>query len=101
MFQLDSDSIAFCLKSISTVFFKKRSRHLSDMEKTLLEGCLKGLSYEEISEIKNYGKGHCSDTGSRLFKLLSEYYNEPISKRNFIWFCERTYLIKDKMVLQD
>ncbi len=99
--RLKETDINFCLMAVSSVVFKVRYRHLSNTESIILWGCLQGKSYEAIAEDYCYNLGHCCAVARDVFKLLSGRFNEPISKGNFVWFCERTFLIKSDQVLDD
>ncbi|NEP57946.1 MAG: hypothetical protein F6K31_13140 [Symploca sp. SIO2G7] len=70
--------------------FAKTGKHLTDVEKTILEGAWQGLSYEKIAEAAGYSVNYVQrDVGYKLWKFLAEALEEEVSKTNFRAALER------------
>lgn len=67
-----------------TVILAQSSRHLSDLETTILRGAIADQTYEEIAQQSGYSTSHVKrNIGPKLWQLLSQGLNENVSKTNF------------------
>ncbi|MBE9118616.1 AAA-like domain-containing protein [Lusitaniella coriacea LEGE 07157] len=70
--------------------FRKMGKHLSDVDKIVLEGAWNGQSYEEIADSAGYSPDYIrGDAAPKFWKLLSEAFGEKLKKRNFRVALER------------
>ena len=58
-------------------------QRLSKIQKIIFQESRKGCSYVEIANNYSYDIGYVTDTGSKLWQLLSEAFREKVTKRNF------------------
>jgi hypothetical protein len=79
------------IHQIDNVVFHKTQRHLRDIEVWILKESWHGKTYEEIAAQYNYTTQYlCQDIGPKLWKLLSEVFEETVGKRNFRTCLERS-----------
>jgi WD40 repeat protein/DNA polymerase III delta prime subunit len=57
-------------------------RPLNKIQRLILQHAWEGLSYGEIAQRVDYDLGYVRDTGSKLWKLLSEAIGEKVTKQN-------------------
>ncbi|MDY7023719.1 MAG: AAA-like domain-containing protein [Cyanobacteriota bacterium] len=73
-----------------TAVFTQTGEHLSDRERTIIQGAWDSLSYEEIAEKAGYTTNYLQrDVGRKLWKKLSEGLGESVTKSNFRTALER------------
>jgi NB-ARC domain len=78
------------INCIDSVVFHKTQRHLRDIEVWILKESCHGRTYEEIATQYNYTTQYlCQDIGPKLWKLLSDVFEEEVGKRNFRTCIER------------
>lgn len=58
----------------------KTGKHLTDLQRAILQGSLENKKYHEI---EGYDVQHIKNEGSKLWVLLSEVLGEKVSKNNF------------------
>ena len=56
---------------------------LNKVQKIVFEESWKGQPYDKIAKNFDYDAGYVRDTGSKLWKLLSEAFGERVTKNNF------------------
>jgi AAA-like domain len=56
---------------------------LNSVQELILTQCWLGKTYQEIAEASGYDSDYVRVVGSRLWQLLSEAFNEKITKNNF------------------
>jgi hypothetical protein len=56
---------------------------LSNVQALVFRHSWEGQSYKEIAEQSGYTLGYIKDTGSDLWKLLSDVFGEKVTRRNF------------------
>jgi hypothetical protein len=56
---------------------------LNSVQELILTQCWSGKTYQEIAENSGYDPDYVRVVGSRLWQLLSEAFNEKITKNNF------------------
>ncbi|MEG3973278.1 NB-ARC domain-containing protein [Microcoleus sp. herbarium8] len=71
------------VKLADELIFMKIGKHLDYLQKAVLRGTFQGKTYAEISEENYSSEGHIRNTGSELWKLLSEVLGQEITKANF------------------
>ena len=70
----------------------KTSRRLRDVEVWIFKGSWNGQTYGEIADAHNYTSQYLQqDVGPKFWKLLSDVFEEQLSKRNFRTVLERHY----------
>lgn len=84
-----------------TAVFSHTGEHLTDREKTILQGAWDSLSYEEIAEKAGYATNYLQrDVGRKLWKKLSEALGEEVKKSNFRTALERRSQLPTPMELE-
>lgn len=71
------------LELADTLIFTKTGKHLDHLQKAVLEGTFQSKTYAEIAEENYQSEGHVRNTGSEIWKLLSEQLKQEINKSNF------------------
>ena len=66
------------------LIFNHTGTHLTELQVTILQQVWQGKRYLDIALHYGCTEGHAKDTGSDLWKLLSDALGEKVSKRNFI-----------------
>jgi WD40 repeat protein/HPt (histidine-containing phosphotransfer) domain-containing protein len=70
----------------------KTSRRLRDVEVWIFKGSWNGQTYGEIADAHSYTSQYLQqDVGPKFWKLLSDVFEEQLSKRNFQTVLERHY----------
>lgn len=67
----------------------KTGKHLSKLQKAILEASWEGHTYNEIAYIYGYAESHIKEVGSRLWKILSDVLGEEVRKSNVRYILER------------
>ncbi|MGE5656374.1 MAG: NB-ARC domain-containing protein [Actinomycetota bacterium] len=74
------------LELVDQLIFAKNGKHLSDLQRALLEAFWSGqnLRYEEVAKAYGYSVSYLKqDVGPKLWQLLSDACGEKVSKANF------------------
>ncbi len=75
---------------VDNAVFSTVGRHLNDPEVTVLRGAWEGLTYDQMAESSQYTINYLMrDVGPKLWKILSEAFQEEVSKTNFRAALER------------
>lgn len=70
------------LKLADDLLFSHTEKHLTPLQKSILEGILQDEDYFKIAE-KNYvTQGHVQDIASELWQILSQFLGQKIRKKN-------------------
>jgi hypothetical protein len=77
------------LKFVDESMFAKTGKRLNDLQCKVIEGALNHQKYVDIAESFERSEGHVKDTGYELLQLLSEIFEEPVSKGNLKSVLER------------
>jgi tetratricopeptide (TPR) repeat protein len=76
---MDIDPI---LNWVDNLVFRETGDRLTELQLTLVAQVCQGKTYAEIAESYSCTEGHAKDTGSDLWKQLTELLNEKITKKN-------------------
>ncbi|MFB2919685.1 NB-ARC domain-containing protein [Aerosakkonema funiforme] len=82
-------TITEILQFVDRLVFAETDQHLSDIQKNIIQGLLKGQSYKKIADDYGYDEGYIGDISRKLYKILSKQLGEGINKSNFSWTIER------------
>ena len=63
--------------------FAQRKKHLSDLEKEILQASWENCTYNKVVEKLKYEEGHIKNQASALWKLLSDVLGVPVTKKTF------------------
>lgn len=77
------------LKFVDESVFAKTGKRLNDLQRQVIEGALKHQKYVDIAESFERSEGHVKDTGYELLQMLSDIFEEPVSKGNLKSVLER------------
>lgn len=78
MFQANIPNMVVNL--LDELVFTKTGQHLDHLQKTIIEETLNDKKYREIAEEYHISDSHVRDTGSKLWKILSEVLGEKVTK---------------------
>jgi len=74
--------------------YAKTGTHLNDLQREIIEGILKRQKYSEMAENNDCSAGYAKDVGYKLLQMLSDVFDEPVTKRNLKSVLERQGNIK-------
>ena len=77
------------LKFVDESMFEKTGKRLNDLQRQVIEGALKHQKYVDIADGFERSEGHVKDTGYELLQMLSDIFEEPVSKGNLKSVLER------------
>ena len=77
------------LKFVDESMFAKTGKRLNDLQRTVIEGALNGQKYIDIADNFDRSEGHVKDVGYELLQMLSDIFEEPVSKVNLKSVLER------------
>jgi hypothetical protein len=83
------DIIKELLKFVDESMFTKTGKRLNDLQRQVIEGALNHRKYLDIAESFERSEGHVKDTGYELLQMLSDVFEEPVSKGNLKSVLER------------
>lgn len=81
--------IAEALKIADNLVFASRNKHLSDLERSIIEGVCQGKKYSQIAKDNYCEQSHINDVAAGLWKAISEAVGEQVKKANFRSTIER------------
>jgi len=77
------------LEFIDETVFNKTGKHLNDLQRKVIEGALNHQKYSAIADHNGKSEGHVKDIGYEVLQLLSNIFDEPVSKYNLQSVLER------------
>ncbi|OIP77414.1 MAG: hypothetical protein AUK48_04005 [Oscillatoriales cyanobacterium CG2_30_44_21] len=77
------------LKFVDESMFAKTGKRLNDLQRKVIEGALNHQKYIDIAESFEKSEGHIKDTGYELLQILSDIFEEPVSKGSLKSVLER------------
>jgi succinylarginine dihydrolase len=77
------------LKFVDESMFAKTGKRLNDLQRQVIEGALKHQKYVDIAQSFDRSEGHVKDTGYELLQMLSDVFEEPVTKGNLKSVLER------------
>jgi hypothetical protein len=77
------------LKFVDESMFAKTGKRLNDLQRQVIEGALNHQKYVDIADSFERSEGHVKDTGYELLQMLSDIFEEPVSKGNLKSVLER------------
>jgi len=81
--------ISELLKVVDETMFARTGKHLNDLQRKVIEGALNHQKYVEIADVFGKSEGHVKDVGYELLQMLSDIFEEPVSKGNLKSVLER------------
>jgi hypothetical protein len=81
--------IAEALKIADNLVFASRNKHLSDLERAIIEGVCDGKKYSQIAQDNYCEQSHVNDVAADLWKAISNAVGEQVKKTNFRSTIER------------
>lgn len=70
------------LELADSLVFAITGKHLSDLQRVILQDVWRHQTYREIAQRLRYTEGHVKDTASQLWQTLSQALNERVTKNN-------------------
>ena len=83
--------VAEVLKLADELMFESTSKHLDDLERSIVEGVCQGKKYGQVAEESYCTEGYVTDIAANLWKALSDALGEKVSKSSFKSAIERYY----------
>lgn len=81
--------ISELLKVVDETMFTRTGKRLNDLQRKVIEGALNHQKYVEIADVFGKSEGHIKDVGYELLQVLSDIFEEPVSKGNIKSVLER------------
>ncbi len=76
---MESDQL---LRLANQVLYGKTGKSLTEVQKMILQGALRGDRYLDISDFAKMTSGHLRNEGAQLWRSLSHALGEKVSKTN-------------------
>ena len=81
--------ISELLKVVDETMFARSGKRLNDLQRKVIEGALNHQKYVDMADIFGKSEGHVKDVGYELLQMLSDIFEEPVSKGNIKSVLER------------
>ena len=75
-------NVEAALVLVNRAVYRHTNKHLTDLQQAVVTDVLKGRKYWEIADLYGCTEGHAKDTGSLLWKLLSQAWSAKVTKSN-------------------
>jgi GTPase SAR1 family protein len=84
------------LQVANQAVFEGKGKHLTDVQRVILLGSLRGQTYAQIAKTNGYCLQHIKNEGKKLWKLLSDkdVLRESVNKTNFQGALERRWQLQ-------
>jgi hypothetical protein len=82
-------NVAKALEIADKLMFDSNSRHLDNLERSIVEGVYQGKKYKQIASEYSCSESHATDVAASLWKALSDALGEKVKKVNFKSTVER------------
>ncbi len=79
--------------------YRQTNKHLTDLQQAIITKVWQGRTYLEIADEYGCTEGHAKDTGSLLWKLLSQAWGKKVTKSNFRSLINRQFTSLDNLDL--
>lgn len=77
------------LQFIDEAMSAKNGKHLNDLQRKIIEGVLNRQKYADIADDYERSQGHVKDVGYELLQMLSDIFDETVTKGNLKSVLER------------
>jgi len=77
------------LEFVNELVHTKTGKHLSDLQRGIIEGTLKRQKYSDIAKDYNCTADYAKEVGYELWRNLSEIFGEPVDKKHLQSILER------------
>lgn len=81
--------ISELVQVVDETMFARTGKRLNDLQRKVIEGALNHQKYVEIADVFGKSEGHVKDVGYELLHMLSDIFEEPVSKGNLKSVLER------------
>jgi hypothetical protein len=81
--------ISELLKVVDETMFARTGKRLNDLQRKVIEGALNYQKYVDMADVFGKSEGHVKDVGYELLQMLSDIFEEPVSKGNLKSVLER------------
>ncbi|MEL6930447.1 MAG: ATP-binding protein, partial [Cyanobacteria bacterium J06600_6] len=75
-------NVEAALVLVNKAVYHHTDKHLTDLQQAVITNVLAGRKYGEIADLYGCTEGHAKDTGSLLWKLLSQVWEAKVTKSN-------------------
>lgn len=69
------------LELADELIFTHTGKHLTNIQKSILQGTLNHKNYPEISQATTFSESHVKNIGAELFNLLSDALGKKVTKK--------------------
>jgi WD40 repeat protein len=81
--------------------YRQVGRYLSDLEQIIFIGAWRNQTYEQIADAQGYSVKYLKDdSGRKLWKLLTQAFNQSVNKTNFRSIIERRFTTEQQASTQ-
>lgn len=74
---------------LDELLYDSTGKHIDSLQVAILKGVLNGEKYKDIADKYKCSASHAKDEAYKLWRLLSQTFNEDINKSNFKAIIER------------
>jgi len=82
-------SVEEAIELLQTLMFAKTSKHLDNLQLSVLRGAIENKTYEQIAETYCFSTAHAKAVGANLWRVFSEVFGTKVNKRNFLVVLQR------------
>ena len=75
-------NVEAALVLVNQAVYRYTNKHLTDLQQAVVANVLEGRKYWEIADRYGCTEGHAKDTGSLLWKMLSQVWGAKVTKSN-------------------
>jgi len=75
-------NVEAALVLVNRAVYRHTNKHLTDLQQAVVTNVLEGRKYWEIADRYGCTEGHAKDTGSLLWKILSQAWSAKVTKSN-------------------
>ena len=91
-------NVEAALVLVNRAVYHRTNKHLTDLQQAVVTYVLEGRKYWEIADLYGCTEGHAKDTGSLLWKLLSQAWEIKVTKSNLRSVVNRQLQLKTNSV---
>ena len=81
--------IAEVLEFVDDVVHRNTGKRLTNLQRGIIEGTLKQQKYADLADNYDLSPGHVKDMGYELLQMLSDIFEEKVTKKNLESILER------------
>ena len=86
--QMNNNEFIDIVKKIEIAIYPNKEKSMDDSCFAVIQGLLQGKTYTAIADELNYDEGYVGEKSRLIFRLLSKFLGEKVTKSNFRWILQ-------------